>query len=108
MAGTSRINREIYVRFCGRLVVKFHRPTRRYDRIAGALRNLGHTVADQTIGNVLRRHDIPPAPERKTKTTWAEFIRSHRALLAATDFLSVEVLTLGGLVTYYVLFFTTT
>ena len=29
MAGTSRINREIYVRFCGRLVVQFHRPTRR-------------------------------------------------------------------------------
>ena len=76
-----------------------------YDRIAGALQNLGHSVSDQTIGNVLRRHDIPPAPERKTRTTWAEFIRSHRAVLAATDFLSVEVLTLGGLVTYYVLFF---
>ena len=28
MAGTSRINREVYVRFCGRLVVKFLRPTR--------------------------------------------------------------------------------
>jgi hypothetical protein len=28
MAGTSRVNREIYARFCGRLVVKFHRPTR--------------------------------------------------------------------------------
>ena len=76
-----------------------------YDRIAGALSNLGHSVSDQTIGNVLRRHGIPPAPERKTKTTWAEFIRSHRAVLAATDFLSVEVLTLSGLVTYYILFF---
>lgn len=76
-----------------------------YDRIAGALHNLGHTVSDQTIGNVLRRHDIPTAPERKTKTTWAEFIRSHSAVLAATDFLSVEVLTLRGLVTYYILFF---
>ena len=76
-----------------------------YDRIAGALRNLGHTVADQTIGNVLRRHDIPTAPERKTKTTSAEFIRSHRAVLGATDFLSVEVLSLRGLVTYYILFF---
>lgn len=29
MAGTSRINREVYVRFCGRLEVKFLRPTRR-------------------------------------------------------------------------------
>ena len=76
-----------------------------YDRIAGALRNFGCRVSDQAIGNVLRRHDIPPAPARKTKTTWAEFIRSHRAVLATTDFLRVEVLTLGGLVTYDILFF---
>ena len=62
-------------------------------------------MSDQSIGNVLRRHDVPPAPKRKSKTTWAEFIRRHRVVLAATDFLSVEVLTLGGLVTYYILFF---
>ncbi len=28
MAGTSRVNGNVYARFCGRLVVKFHRPTR--------------------------------------------------------------------------------
>jgi hypothetical protein len=61
--------------------------------------------SDQTVGNVLRRHGIPPAPERKRTTTWTEFIRTHLALLAATDFFTVEVLTLRGLVTYYVLFF---
>ena len=49
-----------------------------YDRIAGALKNLGHTVSDQSIGNILKRHDIPKVPQRKTKTTWAEFIQSHR------------------------------
>jgi len=38
-----------------------------YDRIAGGLSNLGHSVSDQTIGNVLRRHDIPPAPARKKR-----------------------------------------
>jgi hypothetical protein len=27
-----------------------------YDRIVGALANLGYHVADQTVGNVLRRH----------------------------------------------------
>src|SRR5215475_8275030 len=59
----------------------------------------------QTIGNVLRRHGIPPAPERRRTTTWAEFIRTHLTLFAATDFFTVEVLTLRGLVTYYVLFF---
>jgi putative transposase len=76
-----------------------------YDRIAGALANLGYKVCDQTIGNVLQRHGLPPAPERKRTTTWPAFIRTHLALLAGTDFFTAEVLTLRGLVTYYVLFF---
>jgi hypothetical protein len=76
-----------------------------YDRIAGALANLGHEVCDQTVGNVLRRHGLLPAPERKRTTTWADFIRTHLDLLAGTDFFTAEVLTLRGLVTYYVLFF---
>src|SRR3989441_3339645 len=76
-----------------------------YDRIVGALANLGLTVSDQTVGNVLKRHGIAPAPERKTTTTWKEFIRTHVDVLVATDFFTAEVWTLGGLVTYYVLFF---
>ena len=76
-----------------------------YDRIVGAMANLGYTLSDQTIGNILQRHGIPPAPERQRTTTWADFIRAHMAVLAGTDFFSVEVLTLRGLVTYYVLFF---
>ena len=73
-----------------------------YDRIAGALANLGHEVADQTVGNILKRHGIPLAPERRKNTTWREFIRSHMDVLAATDFFTTEVWTQGGLVTYYV------
>jgi transposase InsO family protein len=76
-----------------------------YDRIVGALANLGDTISDQTVGNILKRHGIPPAPERKTTTTWKEFIRTHMDVLVATDFFTAEVWTLGGLVTYYVLFF---
>src|SRR3979411_301615 len=76
-----------------------------YDRIAVALANLGYEISDQTVGNVLQRHGLPPAPERKRTTTWAAFIRTHLALLAGTDFFTAEVLTLHGLVTYYVLFF---
>jgi transposase InsO family protein len=76
-----------------------------YDRIVGALANLGHTVSEQTIGNILKRHGIPPAPERKTTTTWKEFIRTHMDVLVATDFFTAEVWTLGGLVTYDILFF---
>jgi transposase InsO family protein len=76
-----------------------------YDRIAGALANLGLRVSDQTVGNVLKRHGIAPAPERKKTTTWKEFIRTHMDVLVATDFFTAEVWTLGGRVTYYVLFF---
>jgi hypothetical protein len=71
----------------------------------GALANLGHPVSDRTVGNILRRHHIAPAPERSRSTTWKEFIRSHTDVLAGADFFSVEVLTWRGLVTYYVLFF---
>jgi putative transposase len=76
-----------------------------YDRIVGALANLGYVISDQTVGNILHRHGLPPAPERKRTTTWPDFIRTHLALLAGTDFFTAEVLTLHGLVTYYVLFF---
>src|SRR6266849_1298438 len=76
-----------------------------YDRIVGALANLGHTVSDQTVGNILRRYGIQPAPKRSQNTTWKDFIASHMAILAGTDFFTVEVLTWRGLATYYVLFF---
>ena len=76
-----------------------------YDRIAGALQHMGYTISDQTVGNILKRHGLSPAPERKKTTTWKEFIRTHMDVLVATDFFTAEVWTLGGLVTYYVLFF---
>src|SRR3954469_18683025 len=76
-----------------------------YNRIAGALANLGHQLSDQTIGNILKRHGIAPAPKRSQSTSWKDFISSHMAVLAGTDFFTVEVLTWRGLVTYYVLFF---
>src|SRR5438093_3702328 len=89
------------------LVVRMARENRSwgYDRIVGALANLGYTVSDQTVGNILKRHGLPPPPERKTTATWKEFIRTHLDVLVATDFFTAEVWTLGGLVTYYVLFF---
>jgi transposase InsO family protein len=75
-----------------------------YDRIAGALAELGYDISDQTVGNILKRRGVPPAPDRHKTTTWKEFIRSHMSVLWATDFFSTEVWTLGGLVTFYVLF----
>jgi putative transposase len=76
-----------------------------YDRIAGALNNLGHIVSDQTVGNVLRRLGIDPAPKRRQQMNWAHFVRTHMAVLAGIDFFTVEVLTWRWLATYYVLFF---
>src|SRR5438128_1599209 len=73
------------------------------DRVVGALANLGLTGSAQTVGNVLKHHGM--TPERKTTTTWTECIRTHMDVLVATDFFTAEVWTLGGLVTYYVLFF---
>jgi putative transposase len=90
-----------------KLVVKManENPGWGYDRIVGALANLGHKVSDQTVGNILRRHGIPPAPRRQLNTTWKHFISSHMAVLGGVDFFTVEVLTWRGLATYYVLFF---
>jgi len=100
--GRPRIGREVEA-----LVVRFARENSGwgYDRIVGALANLGHRLSDQTVGNILRRHGIAPAPKRSQNTTWADFIRAHMAVLAGADFFTAEVLTWRGLVTYYVLFF---
>lgn len=89
------------------LVVRMARenPSWGYDRIVGAMANLGYKVSDQAVGNILKRHDIPPAPKRKQNTSWKDFIRAHMAVMVGTDFFMVEVLTLKGLKTFYVLFF---
>jgi putative transposase len=75
------------------LVVRMARENRSwgYDRIVGALGNLGYTISDQTVGNILKRHSIPPAPERKKTVTWREFIRIHMDVLGATDFFTSEI-----------------
>jgi len=89
------------------LVLQFARenPGWGYDRIVGALVNLGHQVSERTVGNILKRHGLGPAPERKRNTTWAAFIRRHKAVLWATDFFTTEVWTATGLTTFYVRFF---
>jgi putative transposase len=89
------------------LVLRIARENRSwgYDRIQGALAHLGYHISDQTVGNILKRHGVQPAPERMKTTTWKEFLRSHLDVLVATDFFTTEVWTWCGLVTYYILFF---
>ena len=74
------------------LVVRMARENRSwgYDRIVGALANLGYTISDQTVGTILKRHGIAPAPERKKTVTWREFIRIHLDVLMATEFFTSE------------------
>jgi putative transposase len=79
-------------------------PTWGYRRIQGALANLGHPIDKLTVRNILRRHHLEPAPQRrKAGMRWAQFLKLHWEVLAATDFFTVEVATWHGLVTYYVL-----
>ncbi len=75
-----------------------------YTRIRGALANLGHEIGRGTIAEILKQAGMEPAPEREKKGTWAEFLKTHWDVLGATDFFTVEVWSLGGLVRYHVLF----
>jgi hypothetical protein len=77
-----------------------------YDRLQGALKNLGHDVSPNTVANILKRHGIEAAPERKTKTTWKEFLQQHTDQIVATDFFTVEVWTRAGLQRFLILFLT--
>jgi len=69
------------------------------------LSNLGHELARSTIAQILQRHGIEPAPERKRKTTWKEFLTRHWDMIVAADFFTVEVWTRRGLQRFLVLFF---
>jgi putative transposase len=79
-------------------------PTWGYTRIRGALANLGHEVGRNTIKRILKNAGMEPAPERGKRTQWKTFIREHLGAICATDFFTVEVLTMTGIVRYFVLF----
>lgn len=75
-----------------------------YERIQGALANLGYGVCRTTVGNILRQKGIYPAPERGKQSNWKPFVRSHLSIMAAADFFTTEVWTWRGLVRYYTFF----
>src|SRR5215475_6490487 len=76
-----------------------------YRRIQGALANLGHVLAHNTIANILKRSGIEPAPERSRKITWKEFLNRHWQQIVASDFFTIEVWTPTGLKRFVILFF---
>jgi hypothetical protein len=96
--GRPRTDREIE-----RLVVRLARENNwGFERIAGELTKLGYAISHETVGNILRRHNIPPVPERETSPSWRHLMTHYKEQLLACDFFTVETLFLQ---TIYVLMF---
>jgi putative transposase len=76
-------------------------PRMGYGKIEGELLKLGYDVGKTTIKEILRRHGIPPAPERG-RSSWRAFLNHYRNQMLACDFFTVETVLLR---TLYVLFF---
>ena len=101
-----RRGRPMTPRAVAELVVRMadENPTWGDTRIRGALANLGHHIARNTVKRILHDHGIAPAPERNQRTPWKTFLQAHWEGLAAADLFTVEVLTLAGLRRYFVVF----
>ncbi len=96
--GRPRVDAELEA-----LIVRMARENRwGAKRIEGELLKLGYVVSDRTVAHVLKRHHIPPQPERAKTSNWQPFLQHYKDYFLATDFFTVETLFLQ---TLYVLFY---
>jgi putative transposase len=97
--GRPRIDKELE-----RLVVKLARENNDWGngRIEGECRKLGYDISDETVGSILARHGIPPAPERGSSPEWRHLMTHYKDQILACDFFTIETLFLK---TIYCLFF---
>ena len=88
-----------------RLIVRMAPENRAWGstRSRGARGHLGHQVARGPLANGRKERGLEPAPERKTRTTWREFLAAHWDVLAAADCFTVAVWTPRGLTRFTVL-----
>ncbi len=78
-------------------------PTWGYGKLEGELGKLRYAIGRSTIRDVLKRQQVPPAPQRiQHGSSWRTFLRYYQHQLMACDFLTVETIWLK---TIYVLFF---
>jgi transposase InsO family protein len=73
-----------------------------YGKIAGELQKLGYEVSESTVRNVLKAHDILPAPVRFGSIGWRTLMTHYKDQLLACDFFTVETIRMK---TLYVFFF---
>jgi putative transposase len=74
-----------------------------YKPIQGELLGLGIRVGASTVRRVLRRLQIPPAPQR-TRSTWRQFLRTQASTMLACDFFHVDcAVTLRRIYVFFVI-----
>lgn len=73
-----------------------------YGKIAGEMGKLGCELSEPTVANILERHGIRPAPERRGSVSWRQLMMHYKDQLLACDFFTVDSLFLQ---TVYGLFF---
>ena len=72
-----------------------------YGKIAGELQKLGYEVSISTVRNVLKAHDILPAPVRFGSIGWRTLMRHYKDQLLACDFFTVETIRMKTLYAFF-------